>query len=430
MPSAIRQSLIRNKELTVMTNANASFLTRHRWMVATAAIAAAVVLFASLSRDPAVPVRAVTAQRSTIRSVVSTNGKVEPLQNFEAHTPIGTTVKKILVREGDHVRKGQLLVQLDDAEARSQAARAKAQVLAADADVSAVEKGGNREEVLTLDSQITKARTSTDTAQRNLDALRSLQQQGAAAPGEITNAEDQVKRANADLNLLLEKQKNRYSQPEVARVEAQNSQAQAALTAAEDVLNQLNIRAPFDGIVYSLPVLLGAYLNPGDLVLQEADLSKVRVRAFVDEPDVGRLAPGDRIDVTWDAMPERTWQGTVSVIPAVIKLHGTRNVGETTCIVDNRDFKLLPNVNVGVTIITAEHRDVLTVPREAVHQEDSKSYVYQIVNNELQRRYVQTSISNLTQVEVAGGLPENAVVALGSANSKPLRNGLAVKVVH
>jgi len=196
------------------------------------------------------------------------------------------------------------------------------------------------------------------------------------------------------------------------------------------VLNQLNIRAPFDGIVYSLPVLLGAYLNPGDLVLQEADLSKVRVRAFVDEPDVGRLAPGDRIDVTWDAMPERTWQGTVSVIPAVIKLHGTRNVGETTCIVDNRDFKLLPNVNVGVTIITAEHRDVLTVPREAVHQEDSKSYVYQIVNNELQRRYVQTSISNLTQVEVAGGLPENAVVALGSANSKPLRNGLAVKVVH
>jgi len=413
-----------------MTNNNASFWTRHRWIVATIAIAAAVVLFASLSRDPAVPVRAVTAQRSAIRSVVSTNGKVEPLQNFEAHTPIGTTVKKILVREGDHVKKGQLLVQLNDAEARSQNARAKAQVLAADADLSAVEKGGNREEVLTLDSQILKARTDADTAQRNLDALRRLRQQGAASPGEIKNAEDQVKRANADLNLLLQKQKNRYSQPEITRVEAQKSEAQAAHAAAEDVLNQLNIRAPYDGIVYSLPVLQGAYLNPGDLVLQEADLSKVRVRAFVDEPDIGRLAPGDKIDVTWDAMPERTWQGTVSVIPAVIKLHGTRNVGETTCVVDNQDFKLLPNVNVGVTIITAEHRDVLTVPREAVHQDDSKAYVYQIVDNELQRRYVQTSISNLTQVEVTGGLPENALVALGPANSKPLRNGLPVKVVH
>jgi HlyD family secretion protein len=414
-----------------MTNNSASFENRRRWIVPTIAIAAAVVLLASfISRDPAVPVRAVTAQRGVIRSVVSTNGKVEPLQNFEAHAPVGTTVKKILVREGDHVKKGQLLVQLNDAEARSQAARASAQVLASDADISALRSGGNREEVLTLESQIVKVRADRDTAQRNLDALRHLREQNAASPGEIKSGEDQLKRADADLNLLLQKQKNRYSQPEIERVEAQKAEAQAAFAAAEDVLGQLNIRAPFDGIVYSLPVLLGAYLNPGDLVLQEADLSKVRVRAFVDEPDVGRLAPGNTIDVTWDAMPERTWQGAVSVVPAVIKLHNTRNVGETTCVVDNRDFKLLPNVNVDVTIITAEHHDVLTVPREAVHQEDSKAYIYQIVNNELQRRYVQTSISNLTQVEVSGGLAENALVALGPANSKPLRNGLAVKVVH
>jgi len=293
-----------------------------------------------------------------------------------------------------------------------------------------VQKGGNREEILTLESQITKARTDCDTAQRNLDALRRLREQNAASPGEVKNGEDQLNRANADLNLLLQKQKDRYSQPEIDRVNAQKSEAQAALAAAEDVLKQLNIRAPFDGIVFSLPVVLGAYLNTGDLVLQEADLSKVRVRAFVDEPDVGRLAPGDKIDVTWDAMPDRTWEGTVGVIPAVIKLHGTRNVGETTCVVDNKDLKLLPNVNVGVTIITAEHRNVLTVPREAIHQDETKAYLYEIVNNELQRRYVQTSISNLTQVEVTGGLPENALIALGPTNSKPLRDGLAVKVVR
>jgi HlyD family secretion protein len=413
-----------------MANNNASFVTRHRWIVATIAIAAAVVLFASLSRDPAVPVRAVTAQRGTIRSVVSTNGKVEPLQNFEAHAPLGTTVKKLFVREGEHVKKGQLLVQLNDAKARSQAAQAKAQVLAADADFSGIQSGGNREEVLTLESQIVKARTDSDTAQRNLDALRRLREQNAASPGEVKNAEDQLKRANADLNLLLQRQKNRYSKPEITRVEAQKSEAQAAFLAADDLLSQLNLRAPFDGIVYSLPVLPGAYLNPGDLVLQEADLSKVRVRAFVDEPDVGRLAPGEPIEVTWDAMPERTWKGAVSVIPAVIKLHGTRNVGETTCVVDNSDFKLLPNINVGVTIVTAEHRDVLTVPREAIRLDDSKPYIYQIVNNELQRRYVQTSISNLTQVEITAGLPENALIALGPTNSKPLHNGSVVKVVH
>jgi HlyD family secretion protein len=88
-------------------------------------------------------------------------------------------------------------------------------------------------------------------------------------------------------------------------------------------------------------------------------------------------------------------------------------------------------VNVGVTIITAQDQNVLTVPREAIHQEDSKTYVYQIdANSELQRRYIQTSISNLTQVEVVSGLSEEAQVALAPLNSKPLRDGLAVKVVR
>ncbi len=410
---------------------NSGFFARHPWLTGAATIVAAVVFLASfMSRGDAVPVRFATAERTTIRSMISTNGKIEPLENFEAHAPVGTTVRKVLVKEGDHIRKGRLLLQMDDADARSAAARAMAQISASQADISAVQSGGNREEVLTLESQLVKARTERDTAQRNLDALRRLQQEGAASPGEVKTAENQLQRATADLNLVQQKQKDRYSQPEIARVEAQKSEAHAAYAAAEDVLSQLNVRAPFDGIVYSLPVREGAYVNPGDLVLQEADLSKVRVRAFVDEPDVGRLTPGDKIEVTWDALPGRIWQSAVNGTPAVIKLHGTRNVGEITCVADNHDFKLLPNVNVGVTIITAEHHNVLAVPREAVHQEDSKTYVYEIVDDELHRRDVQTSISNLTQVEVTAGLPENALVALAPLNSKPLRNGLAVKKVH
>jgi len=172
-------------------------------------------------------------------------------------------------------------------------------------------------------------------------------------------------------------------------------------------------------------------VNPGDLVLQEADLSKVLVRAYVDEPDVARLAPREKIEVTWDAMPGRIWTGTVTAVPASVKLHGTRNVGETTCIVANQDFKLLPNINVGVTIVTAEHSDALTIPRESLRQDDSVPYVYQVVNNnEIRRQNVQTSISNLTKVEVTGGISEHALVAIASTNSKPLRDGLPVRVVH
>jgi HlyD family secretion protein len=414
-----------------LTGNNTGFFGRHRWLVWAIGIVAAVVLLASfMSRDDSVPVRAATVERTNIRSIISTNGKVEPLQNFEAHAPVGTTVKKLFVKEGDHVKKGQLLLQLDDAEARSQAARALSQVRAAEADMAALKSGGNREEVLTTEAQLVKARTERDAAQRNLEALRRLQQKGAASPAEVKEAENQLERADADFKLLQQKQKDRYSQPEIAHVEAQKAEAQTAYAAAEDILRQLNIRAPFDGVVYTLPVRQGAYVSPGDLVLQVADLSKVLMRTFVDEPDVGRLAPGQKIEVTWDAVPGRLWEGTVSTIPATVKLRGTRNVGETTCVVDNRDFKLLPNINVGVTIVTAEHRDALTVPREAIRQEDSKTFVYQIVNNELQRRDVQTSISNLTQVEVTSGLPEHALVALGSTNSKPLGNRVVVKVVH
>src|SRR2546428_617569 len=364
-----------------VTGNNTGFLARNRWLVWAAGIVGAVVLLASfISRGDALPVRTATAARSTIRSIISSNGKVEPVQSVEAHAPIGTTVKRLLVREGDHLKKGQLLLQLDDAEARSQAARALAQVRASQADISAIQSGGIREEVLTVETQLVKARTERDSAQRNLGALQRLQQKGAASPGEVKEAENQLARADADVKLLEQKQKDRYSQPEVARVDAQKKEAQATLAAAQDILSQLNIRARFDGVVYSLPVHQGAYVNPGDLVLQEADLSKVLVRAFVDEPDLGRLAPGQPIELTWDAVPGRTWRGSVSTIPSTVKLLGTRNVGETTCVVDNQDLKLLPNINVGVTIVTAEHHDALTVPREAVGLDDNKKFVYQIVN--------------------------------------------------
>ncbi len=411
--------------------ADGGFLARNRWAVWTLGIVLAVVLLGSfMSREDPVPVRAAIAARSNIRSVVSTNGKVEPIRNFEAHSPIGTTVKQVLVKEGDQVKKGQLLVGLDDAEERSQTARALEQVRSAEVQVNALRTGGTQEEVLTVESDLAKARAARDAAQRNLDALKRLQQKGAASGGEVVAAQTQLAQGEADVNLLDQKQKDRYSRPEIARVEAQRAEAQSAYSAAEDVLSKLNIRAPFDGVVYSLPVRKGNYLNPGDLILQEADLSKVLVRAFVDEPDVGRLVPGQKIEVAWDGLPGRVWEGKLTTLPASVKLRGTRNVGETTCTVDNGDFKLLPNVNVGVTIVTAEHHDVLTVPREAIRQDDSQPYVYQIVDDHLQRRDIQMSIANLIQVEVAGGLADKAQVALVSTNSKPLRDGLTVKVVR
>jgi HlyD family secretion protein len=410
-------------------NGNSSARPPRRWWVTGLAILAAVVLLAAFvtHKDDAIPVRTAHVERGQIRSLISTNGKIEPVLNFEAHSPLTTTVKRVLVKEGDSVKKGQLLVMLDDADARTQAARAQTQLKAALAEINSTQRGGNQEEVLNLNAQLVKARTDRDAAQRNLDALQRLQQQGSASAGEVRAAQNGVAQADAQVNLLQQKQTSRYSSPEIARVEAQRSEALAAYEAAQDILAKSNVRAPFDGVVYSLPVRQGVFVNSGDLLLQVSDLSKVQVRAFVDEPDVGKLAPGNPIELTWDAIPGRIWRATVNSVPSTVKLHGSRNVGETISIVDNKDMKLLPNINVGVTIVNAQRENVLVVPREAVRMDDSKPYVLQVVGRQLKRQDVETSISNLTQVEIVRGIALNDMVAISSSNGKTIGDGTQVK---
>jgi multidrug efflux pump subunit AcrA (membrane-fusion protein) len=102
-------------------------------------------------------------------------------------------------------------------------------------------------------------------------------------------------------------------------------------------------------------------------------------------------------------------------------------VGEVTCVIDNDDLKLLPNTNVGVAIVTARQENALTVPREAIHQDEKGQYVLQVVNGELKRKNVTTSVSNLTRVEVTGGLSDDATLALGALNMQSLKSGMAVR---
>jgi len=409
-------------------NGNSSTGRPRRWWLTVLVLVGAVgILAAFVSRhDDPVPVRTAVVEQTSIRSTVSTNGKIEPVNNFEAHAPASASVRRVFVKEGDSVKKGELLLVLDDAEARAQAARAQTQLRSAQADLSAAERGGTQEEVLSLDAQLAKAATDRDSAQRNLDALKKLEQKGAASAGEVHEAEDALTRAEAQLKFLQQKQIKRYSNAELARVDAQRTEAQATYDAAQDVLAKSNVRAPFDGIVYSLPAKQGGFVNAGDLLLQIADLRKVQVRAFVDEPDVGRLIPGDPIEITWDAIPGRIWQATVSAVPSTVKLRGSRNVGETTSVVDNKDLELLPNINVGVTIVASEHNNVLVVPREAVRVDDSKPYVLRVEGHELKRRNVETSLTNLTQVEVTHGLSAKDVVAISSSNGKPIGDGTRV----
>ncbi|HZS28157.1 MAG TPA: efflux RND transporter periplasmic adaptor subunit [Candidatus Angelobacter sp.] len=404
---------------------------RKRLVAIAILVVLAVVIFTGINqRRGGVSVRAEKVARQEIASVISTNGKIEPVNSFEAHAPAPAIVKSVRVTEGDHVKPGQLLVQLDDADARAQSARALAQLRSAEAALQAVKSGGTQEEVLTTKADLSKAQAESTEAQRNLQAIQKLRQNGAASPAEVDAAQDRVKKADADVQLLQSKLTGRYSSPEVAKVEAAAVEARASYAAAQDLLKHSNVTAPFAGTVYQLPVKPGAYVNGGELLVQIADLTKVRVRAFVDEPDIGRLAKGQEVQITWDAIPGRTWEGSLTRVPTAVSMVGSRTVGEITSEVANADRKLLPNVNVNVSIIIAKHDNALTVAREAVHDADGKRYVYQVADDKIEAREVETGLSSLTRVEIVKGISDGTTVALGATNAQPLHNGMEVKVVE
>lgn len=412
-----------------MVKVKSSFLERNHLLIA-AAIIGLFVFSGWMMRRGVVLVRAETVTRQAIASVISTNGKVEPVQNFEAHALTQVMVKKVLVREGDAVKSGQPLIQLDDTDARAQAAKALAQLKSAEADLQAVAAGGTQEEILTNRSDKVKAQAERDTAERNLQAVQRLQQTGAASPAEVEAARNRLQKAEADLQLVQSKLTGRFSNPEIAKVQAAADEARTSYAAAQEVLKDSRIVAPFAGVVYQLKVKAGSFVNSGDLLLQMANMNDVQVRAFVDEPDIGKLARDEKVDVTWDAIPGRTWQATLTRIPTAVTSVGTRPVGEIICEIPNADHKLLPNVNVNVSIITAKRDSALTVSREAVHDLDGRRVVYEIENGKILSRDVKTGTSSLTRVEILSGLNEGTQIALGALNAQPLHNGLEVKVVE
>ncbi len=190
----------------------------------------------------------------------------------------------------------------------------------------------------------------------------------------LDSAQAQAKVAEANVHMLEQKLHDRFSKGEIGHAESQVAEAQAAVSAASDLVRNLNVVSPFAGMAYNLPVRKDTFVAAGDLLVQVADLHRVRVRAFVDEPEIGRLQKGQPVEVTWDALPGRSWKGTVEYLPTNVVQHGTRMVGEVTCLLDNADLRLLPNTNVAVSIIQSRHDNALTVPREAVRQ-DSRGQV-------------------------------------------------------
>jgi HlyD family secretion protein len=401
-----------------------------------AGVAAVFLLWLS-ARKPAAKISAVTPTRENLVASISSNGKVEPISPYVMRAQLDTFVKKIYVTEGQTVKKGQLLLELNVKEASAQLAESRSKLLRAQDDLRAARAGGKADEAAKVASDLEKAEGERDRLQRNHDALARLAAGQAATKEDIAANDQALANANAEVTRLLAVKQEFDNQARLAaeRGELQVQQTLSEMAALEDKVNNGRIAAPEDGTLYSLPVRTGDYVKLGDLLAEMADLHKVRVRAFIDEPELGGLEADEPVLITWDGLPLRSWVGKTEIIPKQVVPHGTRSVGELLCAVNNDKLELLPNINVNVRINSKERMNVLAVPRGAVASEGGHRYVFVVKANQLgvgksklEKREIKVGIADAASYEVMGGLQEGEVIAL--PGDTDLHDGMAVQVVN
>jgi HlyD family secretion protein len=357
------------------------------------------------------------------------SGRVEPIEDYAPHAQIAGVVQDIYVHVGEKVKPGQLLLKMEDADARASLARAQSSLQAAELAASDIAHGGSQDERNTYAANLTGAAAQVQQDEAVLSARQQLQQKGAASPAEVADARQHLDADQNNLHSIQQHSTQRYGDADRAEVQARIAEAKAAVVAAQSALASSNIRAPFAGTVYSIPVSQYDYVPAGDDLIYVADLNRIQVTGYFDEPEVGNLAVGQPVKIEWDAKPGMVWHGHVSIAPTTIITYATRNVGECFITVDDADGVLLPNTNVTVTVTTAQRLHVLSVPREALHT-DGGNYVYLVLRNKLVRTPVQIGLFNLTWVEIDHGLAEGDTIATSATTNRDLTNGLEITPVE
>jgi HlyD family secretion protein len=380
---------------------------KRKWIVlalVAALVLVVIIVIAGRAQAPAVSI--VKVSREDLASAITSNGKVEPISPFVAHAQFPTFVDKVMATEGQSVHRGQVVLVLDAADMKSQLAQARADLLAAQTALQNARTGGPPSDVAQLEGDLQKAQSQVANLERTQKVLADLVAKQAATQDELAQNQAALAQARANLQALqqrmaaLKQQASVDVQTATLRVKQDQDQVQAF----EARLRSATVTALLDGTLYSLPVRVGDYVKVGDILAEMADLRQVRVRAFIDEPDLGWLAPGEDVQVSWDAVPNRTWTGKVEQIPKQVVARNTRSVGEVLCSVKNDKVELLPNINVEVRIVVRQRPQVLVVPRVAVRYDNGQHYVFVFDGEKVHRRDIAVGIASSDKYEVVSGL--------------------------
>jgi HlyD family secretion protein len=420
--------------------------------------------------------------RQDLVSVVSASGEIKPRNYINIGAEYQGQLTAILVKEGDHVRKGQLLARIDEAQSAADVQAQDAALRSAEADAAASEAGLNAGQDNINALQATLDKTKADLERYDLDFQRGQQlfQQGLIPRSDFEQrkaAFESQKAAVAEANSRIVQARAQLAQLRAQLTGSQRriAQSQAGLTRVNDILRKHNVAAPIDGLVTYLPVRMGETVVPGvqnaaaSTIMTIADMSIVTSEVKVDETDIVNIKLDQPADITIDAMPGRIFKGHVIEIgnTAILRSTGLAASQSTTSSQEAKDFKVVvamdnppdeirPGLSSTSVITTATRKNILTIPIQALtvrtkgdldttaakdkpvnpdpatvkaNKEELTGVFLMVPENKAEFRKVDTGISGATDIEVTGGLKEGDEFVTGPYQViRTLKNLATVKI--
>ncbi|RMD85891.1 MAG: efflux RND transporter periplasmic adaptor subunit [Candidatus Dadabacteria bacterium] len=359
-----------------------------------AAACAGLLATAWLARERPIVVRATAVERRPLVVTVVTNGTVEPARETEVRAGLDGRVL-FVVEEGTKVAPGEVLVRIDARRVEAELKEARSRRIEAVA-------------------RLEQAKDAVEQARERVRVDRELLEAGALAPEAYRLSERALAEAESRYQNL-----QRQIPLELESLDLRIEDLQARLEAAR-------VRASFAGTVYRRQVEQGQVVRAGDPLLWVADLGHLRVRANVDQVDLGRVREGQEAVIRSDALGRRAVPARVArVIPHVKKIE-SRSVSEALLELIQAPEGLVPGMIVDVEIIVERISDALQIPAEAVFVEEGRSYAYRVVGNRLGRVAIETGRASALDVEVLSGLKPGDRVVLSPREG--LSDGMRVQV--
>lgn len=408
--------------------------------------------------------------RANIASVVTASGEVKPKTYVNVGANAFGRIIKLAVKEGDKVKRGQLLAQLENIQPQADVHANRAALAASQMDAAAAEAG-----LKTAEAELARAKSELE--QKQLDWTRA---QGLMKDQLIPRSEFDMRKAAYDAAVAgLEQAKARVAQGQAQFQSASGrvKQSEAQLRHFADVLDKTTYTAPYDGTVTNLPVregemmVMGIQNSPGSTLMTISDMSVVTAEVKVDETDIVNVRLGQPAEVTIDALPKKKFKGTVTEIGdnAILRSSGISTAQTTGGNQEARDFKVVvtlenppenlrPGLSCTAKITTATRDSALSIPIQAltirqrgdlVEKKGKKSesvqaaspenakdkeeiqgvFIYRANEKKVEFVPVETGITGITDIEVTTGLKEGDTIVTGSYKIlRTLRNGVKVKV--